>query len=428
MFDVLIVGGGAAGYFTAITIADKNPELKIAILERGKEVLTKVKVSGGGRCNVTHAEIDPNELVKYYPRGEKELRGPFHTFCSGDTIAFFEKRGVDLKIEEDGRMFPVSNSSQTIIDCFVNEGEQLGVKVLKNSSVIAIEPITKSDVNPFNGWMVESIQKKYYAKKIVVATGSNPKVWKMLEKIGHTIISPVPSLFTFNIKDERIDGIPGVSTLAKVEVLAKKIGKKITIDLKSKVASKTILEAEGPLLITHWGMSGPAILKLSAWGARELNEANYKFTIRVNWLPDYYKEAVLKLLMQVKDVEAKKTVLRTNAVELPKRLWVKLVKASGISDDLKWADITKIQLQNLAVELTAGEYMVEGKSTFKEEFVTAGGVDLKEINFKTYESKVIPNLYFAGEVTNVDAITGGFNFQNAWTSAYIAGNAIAEKS
>ncbi len=428
MFDVLIVGGGAAGYFTAITIADKNPELKIAILERGKEVLTKVKVSGGGRCNVTHAEFDPNELVKYYPRGEKELRGPFHTFCSGDTIAFFEKRGVDLKIEEDGRMFPVSNSSQTIIDCFVNEGEQLGVKVLKNSSVIAIEPITKSDVNPFNGWMVESIQKKYYAKKIVVATGSNPKVWKMLEKIGHTIISPVPSLFTFNIKDERIDGIPGVSTLAKVEVLAKKIGKKITIDLKSKTASKTILEAEGPLLITHWGMSGPAILKLSAWGARELNEANYKFTIRVNWLPDYYKEAVLKLLMQVKDVEAKKTVLRTNAVELPKRLWVKLVKASGISDDLKWADITKIQLQNLAVELTAGEYMVEGKSTFKEEFVTAGGVDLKEINFKTYESKVIPNLYFAGEVTNVDAITGGFNFQNAWTSAYIAGNAIAEKS
>jgi predicted Rossmann fold flavoprotein len=427
MFDVIIIGGGAAGYFTAISIATKNPNLKIAILERGKEVLTKVKVSGGGRCNVTHAEFDPNELVKYYPRGEKELRGPFHTFCSGDTIAFFEERGVALKIEEDGRMFPESNTSQTIIDCFVSEGERLGVKVLKNSSVVAIEQITRSDTNPIDGWMVESIQKKYYSKKIVVATGSNPKIWKLLEKLGHTIVAPVPSLFTFNIKDDRIDGIPGVSTQAKVEVLAKKIGKKITIDLKSKTASKTILEAEGPLLITHWGMSGPAILKLSAWGARELNEANYKFTIRVNWLPDYHKEAVLKLLLQVKDVEAKKTVLRTNAIELPKRLWIKLVKASGIADDTKWADVTKIELQNLATELTAGEYKVDGKSTFKEEFVTAGGVDLKEINFKTYESKLIPDLFFAGEVTNIDAITGGFNFQNAWTSAYIAGNAIADK-
>ncbi|MBU2995514.1 NAD(P)/FAD-dependent oxidoreductase [Cellulophaga baltica] len=428
MFDVLIVGGGAAGYFTAITIAEKNPELKVAILERGKEVLTKVKVSGGGRCNVTHAEFDPNELVKYYPRGEKELKGPFHTFCSGDTIAFFEERGIALKIEEDGRMFPESNTSQTIIDCFVNEGERLGVKVLKNSSVVGIEPIEKSDKNPLGGYSVESIQKKYHAKKIVVATGSNPKIWKLLEKLGHKIVPPVPSLFTFNIKDERIEGIPGVSANVTVDVLAKKTGQKVTIDLKSKVASKTILESEGPLLITHWGMSGPAILKLSAWGARVLNEANYKFTIRVNWLPEYHQEAVLKLLIQVKDVEAKKTVLRTHAVDLPKRLWVKLVKASGIASDTKWADCTKIQLQNLARELTAGEYAVDGKSTFKEEFVTAGGVALKEVNFKTYESKLIPNLYFAGEVINVDAITGGFNFQNAWTGAFIAGTAIANKS
>lgn len=427
MFDVLIIGGGAAGYFAAIHIAEADPDLKITILERGKEVLTKVKVSGGGRCNVTHAEFDPNELIKNYPRGEKELRGPFHTYCSGDTISFFEKRGIALKIEEDGRMFPESNTSKTIIDCFVNEAERLGVKLLRNSSVIAIEPIKKSEENPFDGWMVESIQKKYYAKKVLVTTGSNPKIWKMLNKLGHSIIPPVPSLFTFNIKDERIDGIPGVSTDAIVEVLEKSTPSRVTINLKSKVASKAILESEGPLLITHWGMSGPAILKLSAWGARELSDWNYKFNIRVNWLPEYHEDGLIQLLMQIKEVEAKKTVLRTNAVAIPKRLWINLVKATFIPETTKWADVTKNQLQDLAREITAGEFVVDGKSTFKEEFVTAGGIDLKEINFKTYESKIIPSLYFAGEVINVDAITGGFNFQNAWTSAYIAAQAIVSK-
>ncbi len=426
MFDILIVGGGAAGFYAAIHAAEANPKLKIAILERGKEVLTKVKVSGGGRCNVTHAEFDPNEFVKSYPRGEKELKGPFHTYCSGDTISFFEKRGIALKIEEDGRMFPESNTSKTIIDCFVTEAERLGVKLLRNSSVIAIEPIDKLEDHPFDGWMVESIQKKYYAKKILVATGSNPKVWKLMEKLGHTIITPVPSLFTFNIKDPRIEGIPGVSTYATVEVLEKILPNKVTIHLKSKEAAKALLFSDGPLLITHWGMSGPAILKLSAWGARELHDWNYKFVIRVNWLPEYHEEGMLLLLMQIKDVEAKKTVLRTNAVDVPRRLWVNLVKASGIDEAIKWGDITKIQLQNLAKELTAGEYVVDGKSTFKEEFVTAGGIDLKEINFKTYESKIAKNLFFAGEVINVDAITGGFNFQNAWTSAYIAAQAIAK--
>ena len=426
MFDVLIVGGGAAGFYAAIHAAEANPKLKIAILERGKEVLTKVKVSGGGRCNVTHAEFDPNELVKNYPRGEKELKGPFHKYCSGDTISFFEKRGIALKIEEDGRMFPESNTSKTIIDCFVTEAERLGVKLLRNSSVIAIEPIAKLEDHLFDGWMVESIQKKYYAKKILVATGSNPKVWKLMEKLGHTIITPVPSLFTFNIKDPRIEGIPGVSTYATVEVLEKILPNKVTINLKSKEAAKALLFSDGPLLITHWGMSGPAILKLSAWGARELHDWNYKFVIRVNWLPEYHEEGMLLLLMQIKDVEAKKTVLRTNAVDVPRRLWVNLVKASGIDETIKWGDITKIQLQNLAKELTAGEYVVDGKSTFKEEFVTAGGIDLKEINFKTYESKIAKNLFFAGEVINVDAITGGFNFQNAWTSAYIAAQAISK--
>ncbi|WP_165748236.1 NAD(P)/FAD-dependent oxidoreductase [Cellulophaga sp. Z1A5H] len=427
MFDVIVVGGGAAGFYAAIHIAEANPELKIAILERGKEVLTKVKISGGGRCNVTHAEFDPNELVKNYPRGEKELRGPFHTYCSGDTIAFFDKRGITLKIEEDGRMFPESNTSQTIIDCFMSEAERLGIKLLRNSSVIAIETVEKSEESPLKGWMIESIQKKYFAKKLLVTTGSNPKIWKLLEKLGHAIVPPVPSLFTFNIKDDRIEGIPGVSTYASIEVLEKTLPSKVTIHLKSKVATKALLVSDGPLLITHWGMSGPAILKLSAWGARILNDWGYKFKISVNWLPEYEEEGMLQLLLQIKDVEAKKTVLRTNAVAIPKRLWVNLVKASGISEAVKWADVTKVQLQLLAKELTAGEYNVDGKSTFKEEFVTAGGVALKEINFKTYESKVVANLFFAGEVINVDAITGGFNFQNAWTSGYIAAQAIAAK-
>ncbi|QXP57044.1 NAD(P)/FAD-dependent oxidoreductase [Cellulophaga sp. HaHa_2_95] len=427
MFDVIIVGGGAAGFYAAIHIAETNPAFKIAILERGKEVLTKVKVSGGGRCNVTHAEFDPNELVKNYPRGEKELRGPFHTYCSGDTIAFFDKRGITLKIEEDGRMFPESNTSQTIVDCFTSEAERLGIKLLRNSSVVAIETVQESEESPLEGWMITSIQKKYYAKKLLVTTGSNPKIWKLLEKLGHTIVPPVPSLFTFNIKDNRIDGIPGVSTYASVEVLEKTLPSKVTIHLKTKVASKALLVSDGPLLITHWGMSGPAILKLSAWGARMLNDWNYRFKIKVNWLPDYEEEGMLQLLLQIKGVEAKKTVLRTNAVAIPKRLWVNLVKASDISEEVKWADVTKVQLQQLAKELTAGEYHVDGKSTFKEEFVTAGGVDLKEINFKTYESKIVANLFFAGEVINVDAITGGFNFQNAWTSGYISAQAIAAK-
>ncbi|MET6991321.1 NAD(P)/FAD-dependent oxidoreductase [Sediminicola arcticus] len=420
MYDVLIIGGGAAGFFAAIHIAEKNPELKIVLLERGKEVLTKVKVSGGGRCNVTHAEFDPGELINHYPRGDKELLGPFHTFCTGDTIAFFEARGVSLKIEEDGRMFPVSNSSQTIIDCFMGEVDRLDITILKNSSVTGI---TKTE----NVFTIQSIKKEYHAKKILVATGSNPKIWKMLQDLGHSIVSPVPSLFTFNIKDDRISEIPGVSTHAAVVVLPQiPLDSKVNIPLKSKITQELSLESEGPLLITHWGMSGPAILKLSAWGARVLSDYKYKFRIRVNWLPTYHEGGVYQQLLDIKEVEAKKTILRTNAFDIPKRLWVNLVKAAGISDSTKWADISKNDLQELTGQLTRSEFIVDGKSTFKEEFVTAGGIDLKEINFKTYESKMVPGLYFAGEVMNVDAITGGFNFQNAWTGAYIAAKAIAE--
>ncbi|MGB5555397.1 MAG: NAD(P)/FAD-dependent oxidoreductase [Flavobacteriaceae bacterium] len=426
MFDVIIIGGGAAGFYAAIHMAEAAPQLKIAILEKGKDVLSKVRVSGGGRCNVTHAEFDPAELVKNYPRGEKELLGPFHTHCTGDTVAFFEEKGIPLKIEEEGRMFPASNTSQTLIDFFSSETERLGIKVLKHSAVTDFRPILdKGGSANHTGWQVKTIKSAYTAKKLLIASGSSKKIWKTLSDLGHRIEPAVPSLFTFNINDKRIAGIPGLSTNASVAILAKKtFNPKITIQLKSAIADEVLLESEGPLLITHWGMSGPAILKLSAWGAKMLYELKYQFTIRVNWLPQFHKEAVYSYLMEIKEVEAKKTLLRTKALNIPRRLWTNLVRASNIAEDVKWADVTKIQLQNLSDQLTNGEYEVDGKSTFKDEFVTAGGVDLKEINFKTMESKLLPNLYLAGEVIDVDAITGGFNFQNAWTGGYIAAQAI----
>jgi predicted Rossmann fold flavoprotein len=398
-FDIIIVGGGAAGFFTAINIVEKNPKTKVAILERGSEVLSKVRISGGGRCNVTHACFEPNELVKFYPRGEKELRGPFHQFCSGDTVEWFSNHGVELKIEDDGRMFPISNSSQTIIDCFLNATRRLGIAVLTGQSV---QSIFKKD----NFWKIETPNENYITEKLILATGSNPKIWEMLQTFGHAIVNPVPSLFTFNIKDSRIKELPGVSAQVSVKV------------------KDTKLTSTGPLLITHWGMSGPAILKLSAWGARILFEKNYQFTIFVNWLNDLDTDDAEKILKELKQDHAKKAVSKKSPFELSNRLWESLVLASNISDDTKWADLSKIQLQNLANQLTNSSFQVNGKSTFKEEFVTAGGVDLKEINFKTMESKLHPNLYFAGEIMNIDAVTGGFNFQNAWTSGFILANAI----
>ena len=399
-YDIIIVGAGAAGFFTAINCVEKNPNLKVAILERGADVLNKVRISGGGRCNVTHACFEPNELVKFYPRGEKELRGPFHQFCSGDTVEWFEKHGVELKIEADGRMFPVSNSSQTIIDCFLEATKKLKIDILTNQSVQSI-------FKTANYWKIETPNEQFSAQKLILATGSNPKIWEMLQTFGHLVVNPVPSLFTFNIKDARIKELSGVATQVSIKV------------------KDTKLSSNGPLLITHWGMSGPAILKLSAWGARILHDKNYQFTIFVNWLNDLDSEDVEKILKELKLEHAKKAVSKKSPFEITNRVWESLVLASGIEAETKWADLSKLQLQNLSEQLMNGVFQVNGKSTFKEEFVTAGGIDLKEINFKTMESKLHENLYFAGEIVNIDAITGGFNFQNAWTSGFIVAEAIA---
>ena len=414
-YDVIIIGGGAAGFFAAINIAERNPELTVLILERGKEVLTKVKVSGGGRCNVTHAEFIPAELIQNYPRGKKELLGPFHTFMTGDTIEWFEKRDIELKIEEDGRMFPVSNSSQTIIDCFTNEVNRFGITVLKSHLV-------KNIVFQNSLWRIETNQDVFVSEKLLVATGSSTKIWKLMQNLGHTIVDPVPSLFTFNIKDKRIKDIPGVVVKSVfVKILDYFSPFQAEMSQRDRVVN---LESEGPLLITHWGMSAPAILKLSAFGALELAKRDYKFEIEINFIQRSFEDC-LDILKEVKQSSIKKTVINFPQFELPKRLWQQLAFASNINNEIRWQDLNKNQLEQLTNQLTKAVFNVDGKSTFKEEFVTAGGINLKEINFKTYESKLHKNLYFAGEVLNIDAVTGGFNFQNAWTGAYIAAQHIS---
>lgn len=400
MNRVIIIGGGAAGYFTAINAKEKNPELEVIILEKGKEVLQKVKISGGGRCNVTHACFDPKELVEFYPRGAKELLGPFHQFMTGDTFEWFENRGVPLKIEDDHRVFPEANTSQAIIDSFQKAIDKLEIKVFTNHGVSSV-------TSQENKWIVYTKDQVFEADKLVIAAGSSKKVWQLCETLGHAIVAPVPSLFTFNINDKRLVDLLGTSVPnATVKI------------------SNTTLEATGPLLITHWGMSGPAVLKLSAFGARILADKNYQYNVEVNWLSRPTAK-VLNILLNLKKKEPRKTaILKSPFNEISKRLWERFVVASDITTAQNWADVKNIQLEKLANQLTKGVFNANGRTTFKDEFVTAGGIDLKEINFKRFESKKHKNLFFVGEVLNIDAVTGGFNFQNAWTGGYICANAL----
>lgn len=409
MLDVAIIGGGAAGYYAAIQTAMLNPSLRIALFEKGALGLEKVKISGGGRCNVTHDAMEPDYLVTHYPRGEKALLGPFHHYGPKEVIAFFETQGVPLKIESDGRMFPVANTSQAILDCFTSLREKLGITLYSKTAVKSIEPLNAS------GWNIITATETYCAKKVLMATGSSPKMIRMLQELGHGVEATVPSLFTFNIKDPRIEGLAGLST-------------PVVVHLKLPgIKQKKALHAKGPLLITHWGLSGPAILKLSAWGARLLYGLDYNFTISVNFLPEYkHAQEVLEALHTLKKKDSKKTLMKWVPFGLPKRLWQSLLIHIEIPSDIIWANMTKSQLQSLAEILSASDFEVKGKSTFKEEFVTAGGIKLKEVSFTDVQSKKFPGLYFAGELLNIDAITGGFNFQNAWTTAYLAAKGMVQ--
>ena len=403
MKKIVIIGGGAAGYFTAINAKESNPYLDVTILEKGKDVLQKVKISGGGRCNVTHACFEPKELVKFYPRGEKELLGPFHQFMTGDTFEWFDDRGVPLKIEGDNRVFPEANTSQSIIDCFQKAVATLGIKVLTNHGV---NSVTKKD----DLWSIHTKEQVFEADQLVIAAGSSKKVWELCETLDHSVIAPVPSLFTFNINDKRLVDLLGIS-----------------VPNATVTITGTKLEASGPLLITHWGMSGPAVLKLSAFGARILADKNYQYNVAVNWL-SRPTDKVLNVLLNLKKKEPRKTViLKSPFTEVSRRLWERFVLFSDIDKTENWADLNSAQLEKLANQLTKGIYNANGRTTFKDEFVTAGGVDLKEINFKRFESRKHSNLFFVGEVLNIDAVTGGFNFQNAWTGGFICAKALAEE-
>jgi predicted Rossmann fold flavoprotein len=398
--SVVVIGGGAGGFFAAINLAESNPDVGVTILEKSGHVLGKVKVSGGGRCNVTHACFIPKDLVKFYPRGNKELLGPFHQFMTGDTMEWFENRGVALKMEDDNRVFPTSNSSQSIIDCFLGEAKRLGITVKKNCGVTEITKTPKK-------WEVKTSFGNLEADAVIVASGSSKLMWGLLEKLGHTIVEPIPSLFTFNTKDTRLRDLSGL-VASSVEV---------------KI-NGTKLKERGPLLVTHWGMSGPAILKLSSVGARILHEKQYKFSISVDWCFEYDEEDVRETFIEMKENNPKQQLQKTRLFELPKRLWFSFLNYCQIPEDKNWADISKKEMNKLIETLKRGQFSVNGKSTNKEEFVTCGGIDLKDINFKTFESKLQSNLFIVGECLNIDALTGGFNFQAAWTGGYIAGKSI----
>jgi predicted Rossmann fold flavoprotein len=404
---IVIVGGGAAGFFGAITCAQSDPSCEVLLLERTSKLLAKVRVSGGGRCNVTHHCFNPHQLSKFYPRGEKFLKKAFKHFAAADTVAWFEKRGVKLKTEADGRMFPESDTSETIIDCLVAEASRTGVKILRNTGVEAVTVLTE----PGAGFrLVLTSGEMLTADKVLISTGGSPKMrgYSWLQDLGHTIVPPVPSLFTFNVPGSPLQDLPGISVgQAKVKVTG------------------LSLEEAGPLLITHWGFSGPAVLKTSAWGARLLHGMNYQFTALINWVPAFTEESLRSFLRDYRQQYPKRIVLSNPLFNLSQRLWKALAALAEIPEKTIWAELPAKNQNKLVEQLLRGPFEVAGKTTFKEEFVTCGGIDLQEIDPATMESRRVPGLFFAGEVLDLDGITGGFNFQAAWTTGYLAGKALA---
>lgn len=399
--DIIIIGGGAAGFFAAINAKELNPGLHITILEQAATVLNKVRISGGGRCNVTHHCFDPKELTGYYPRGQKELLGPFYSFGAMDTVEWFESRGVELYTEPDGCMFPVSNNSDSIIQCFLKACSDYGIEIVNRAKM---KDFTVQEGEEYK-FTIFTETATYQAKKMMISTGSSPFMWSLLEQKGYTIVPPLPSLFTFNIPEHPIRNLMGlVVTHGKVNIEGTKI------------------QTTGPVLITHWGLSGPAVLKASAWGARILGEKNYHFRILVDWIPKISDEDIKAL----KDSMAKKKVITNARYDIPARLWTFLTESVVTDKDKNWASLSKEELQLIVSQLKNYALDVKGKTTFKEEFVTAGGVALSQIHFKTFESKIHKGLYMAGEVIDIDAVTGGFNFQAAWTGGYLAGKSMAE--
>ena len=405
---VAVLGGGAAGFFGAIACAEANPALRVLLIEKTGKLLSKVRISGGGRCNVTHAADTAAQLVQHYPRGARQLKEPFKQFGALDTVRWFEKRGVRLKTEPDGRMFPVTDSSETIAQCLLEAARRAGVQILLQTTAEQITPLPQGGFElQLNGAHGQTLP----VSRLLVATGGAPKAeqYAWLRQLGHSIQEPVPSLFTFNVPNSPLRELPGVSVpRARVRVAGEK------------------LEYEGPVLVTHWGVSGPAVLKLSAWGARRLHELGYQSTTLINWLPDYTEETLRQHLLEFRELHGKKVVVSNALFGLPARLWRTLAEQAGIGTETRWNELP-VKLQNRLIEgLLRTALTVQGKTTYKDEFVTCGGISLSEINMQTLESRLVPGLHFAGEVLDIDGITGGFNFQAAWTTGYLAGQAMGK--
>lgn len=404
-FDLIVIGGGAAGFFGAINAVSNNPKLSVLILEKTNKILSKVSVSGGGRCNVTHHCFEPTPLSKHYPRGQKELKKLFKSFQAKDVVAWFDHRGIKLKAEKDGRMFPITDQSKTIVDCFLSEADRLNIKIEKNCEV------TKVEREDGGGFQIEgSNHKHYFSKKILIASGGSPKrsAYQWVEQLGHKLISPIPSLFTFNDSNGRFKDLMGVS-----------------VEKASVQIAGTKFRELGPVLITHWGLSGPAVIKLSSWAAEYLFQKKYEFTALVNWTGQSTEDEVRGQLNEYKTRHPKQKIIAHALYDLPNRLWARVCALAGIEDTKIWDEMPKKYLNRLIENLVRCEFEIKGKTTFKEEFVTCGGVNLDEINLDTCESTIVPGIYFAGEVLNIDGETGGFNFQSAWTTAYVAAMSIA---